>query len=147
MQMNEQTPLLPGERIPVQSRDALEKRSHALFHDSVEGLDFAQRAHLTRARKAAIEAASSDRRPWFARIEVLTPAGVTAAVLLGAFLWLGSPLGQRAVTVGDGQPTFEDLEIVASVDEGSADVMDMLQDDIEFYDWVEKAANTGPAAG
>jgi hypothetical protein len=24
--------------------------------------------------------------------------------------------------------------------------MDMLQDDIEFYDWADKAANPGPAA-
>ena len=46
----------------------------------------------------------------------------------------------------DGQPNLEDLEIVASSDEGSADAMDMLQDDIEFYDWADKAANSGPAA-
>jgi hypothetical protein len=147
MEMNEQTPRRSREQTPVQPRDSFEERSYALFHGSVEGLDFAQRSRLTRARKAAIQAASSGRRPWFTRIGVLTPAGVTAAVLLGAFLWLGSPLGQRAVTVGDGQPAFDDLEIVASADEGSADAMDMLQDDIEFYDWVEKAANTGPAAG
>jgi len=130
-----------------QSRDSFEERSRALFNGSVEGLDFAMRSRLTQARKAAIEAASARRRPWFFRIGVLTPAaGVTAAAILGVFLWLGSPLGQHAATVPDGQSNFEDLELVASADEGSGDAMDMLQDDIEFYDWAEKAANPGPAA-
>jgi len=130
-----------------QPRDSFEERARALFHDSVEGLDFGLRSRLTQARNAAIEAASAGRRPWFFRVVVLTPAaGVTAAAVLGVFLWLGSPLGQHAVTVADGQSNLEDLEIVASVDEGSGDAMDMLQDDIEFYDWADKAANPGPAA-
>jgi hypothetical protein len=130
-----------------QPRDSFEERAKALFHDSVDGLDFAMRSRLTQARNAAIEAASAHRRSWFFRIGVLTPAaGVTAAAILGVFLWLGSPLSQHAVTVADGQSNFEDLELVASADEGSGDPMDMLQDDIEFYDWAEKAANPGPAA-
>ncbi|HME40621.1 MAG TPA: hypothetical protein VKG63_16830 [Steroidobacteraceae bacterium] len=129
------------------SHDSFEERSRALFNDSVEGLDYALRSRLTQARHAAIEAASANRRSWFSRIGVWTPAaGVTAAAVLGAFLWLGSPLGQHAVTLADGQSNLEDLEIVASTDEGSADTLDMLQDDIEFYDWAEKTANTGPAA-
>ncbi len=131
----------------VEPPTALEERSRALFHDSVDSVDFAIRSRLTQARHAAIEAASASRRPWFSRIAVLTPAaGVTAAAVLGAFLWLGSPLGQHAVTVADGQSNLEDLEIVASSDEGSADAMDMLQDDIEFYAWADKAANSEPAA-
>jgi hypothetical protein len=130
-----------------QPRDSFEERAQALFHDSIEGLDFATRSRLRQARNAAIEAASASRRPWFFRIGVLAPAaGVTAAAILGLFLWLGSPSGQHAVTVADGQSNFEDLELVASADEGSGDAMDMLQDDIEFYDWADKAANPGPAA-
>jgi hypothetical protein len=130
-----------------QPRDSFEERAQALFHDSIEGLDFATRSRLRQARNAAIEAASASRRPWFFRIGALAPAaGVTAAAILGLFLWLGSPSGQHAVTVADGQSNFEDLELVASADEGSGDAMDMLQDDIEFYDWADKAANPGPAA-
>jgi hypothetical protein len=129
------------------SHDSFEERTKALFHDSVDGLDYALRSRLTQARNAALEAAASSRRPWFARLGVWSPAaGVTAAAVLGAFLWLGSPLGQHAVTLADGQSNFEDLEIVASSEEGSADAIDMLQDDIEFYDWAEKAANSEPAA-
>jgi hypothetical protein len=126
--------------------DSFEKRAQALFHESVHGLDFALRSRLTQARQAAVEAASTTRAAWFSRIAVLAPAGVTAAAILGAFLWFGSPLSQRAVTVADGRSNFEDMELVASADESSGDAMDMLQDDIEFYDWAEKAANTGPPA-
>lgn len=133
-------------QVPEQPAEAFEERSRALFHDSVDGLDFALRSRLTQARNAAIDAASSSRPPWFSRIAVLAPAGVTAAAVLGAFLWLGSPMGQRAFTVADGQPNLDDLEIVASSDGGSTDALDMLQDDIEFYDWAERTANSGPAA-
>lgn len=126
--------------------DSFEERSRALFQDSVDGMDFALRSRLTRARNAALEAASGHRRPWFLRLRVLTPAaGVTTAAILGAFLWMGSPLSHHAVTVGDGQANLEDLDIVASSD-GSADAMDMLQDDVEFYDWADKVANSGSAA-
>jgi hypothetical protein len=130
-----------------QSDESFEERSRALFQDSVDGLDFAMRSRLTQARKAAIEAAATSRRPWFSRLGVWSPAaGVTAAAVLGAFLWLGSPMGQHAVTVADGQPNLEDLEIVASSDEAGGDAMDMLQDDIEFYDWADKAGNSEPSA-
>jgi len=127
------------------SQESFEERSRALFQGSVDGLDFALRSRLTRARSAAIEAAKG-RRPWFFRVGVWTPAaGVTAAAVLGAFLWLGSPMGQLAVTVADGQTNLEDLDMVASSD-GSGDAMDMLQDDIEFYDWADRAANSGSAS-
>ena len=127
------------------SNDSFEERSRTLFQDSVEGLDFALRSRLTQARNAALEAAATRRTSWYSRIAVLAPAGVTAAAVLGAFLWLGSPLGQQAVTEVDGQSKFEDLEIVASSDEDSGDAMDMLQDDIEFYDWADKTGNSGPS--
>ena len=131
----------------VEPSESFEARSRALFHDSVESVDFAMRSRLTQARHAAIEAAAaSQRRPWFSRLGFLTPAaGVTAAAALGVFLWVGSPLGHHVATVADGQPNLEDLEIVASSDEGSGDAMDMLQDDVEFYDWADKAANSGAA--
>jgi hypothetical protein len=36
--------------------------------------------------------------------------------------------------------------MVASSDEGSGDAMDMLQNDLDFYDFADKASNSGPAA-
>jgi len=124
---------------------SFEERTRALFKDSVDGLDFALRSRLTQARNAALEAAAAKRPSWFLRKGFLTPAGVTAAAILGAFLWLGSPLGPHAVTVVNDQ-SLEDLDILASSEEGTGDAIDMLQDDIEFYDWADKAAASGPAA-
>jgi|ERR1700691_5963487 hypothetical protein len=131
-----------------QSRDGLEERSRTLFKDSVDNLDMRVRSRLTQARHAALEAAAaSRRRPWLLRASIWTPAaGVTAAAVLGVALWFGSPLGHHVITASDNPTAFEDLDIVASSDDGSGDAMDMLQDDVDFYDWANKAGNPEPAA-
>jgi hypothetical protein len=123
---------------------ALENRSRALFHDSVDGVDMAIRSRLTQARYAALEAsAASSRRPWFLRMPVRTPAaGVAAAALLGVALWFGTPGNHGAPGV---QSNLEVLDMVASSD-GSGDALEMLQDDIDFYDFADKAASSEPAA-
>jgi hypothetical protein len=129
-----------------QDDNAFETRSQALFQDSVEGLDMRIRSRLTQARTRALEAAAT-RRPWALGWKMWTPAaGVTAAAILGVALWVGSPLGHHPAGLTDPQSNFEDLDLVASSDEGSADAMEMLQDDIDFYDFADKAANPGPAA-
>jgi hypothetical protein len=127
---------------------ALEERSRALFHESVDSLDMALRSRLTQARYAALAAADrSGRRGWLLRLSLWTPAaGVTAAALLGITLWFSAPLGHHGVMSADSQSNFEDLDIVASSDEGSGDAIEMLQDDIDFYDWADKTANSEPAA-
>ncbi len=131
-----------------QDNDAFEMRSRALFQDSVDGLDMRIRSRLTQARNAALEAAHGSRRPWLFGWKMWAPAaGVTAAAILGVGLWIGSPIGHQAATLATNvQSNLEDLDLVASSDEGSADAMEMLQDDIDFYDFADKAANSGPAA-
>jgi hypothetical protein len=127
------------------NNDAFETRSRALFQDSVDGLDMRIRSRLTQARSAALEAASARRRPWLFGWKMWAPAaGVTAAAILGVGLWSGSPIGHQAATVAESN--LEDLDLVAATDEGSADAMEMLQDDIDFYEFADKAANSGPAA-
>jgi hypothetical protein len=129
-----------------QDDNAFEVRSRALFHDSVEGLDMRIRSRLTQARSAALEAAAT-RRPWALGWKLWTPAaGVTAAAILGVALWMGPPLHHQAGTLADAQSNFEDLDLLAASDEGSGDALDMLQDDIDFYDFADKSANPGPAA-
>jgi hypothetical protein len=129
-----------------QDNEAFETRSRALFQDSVEGLDMRIRSRLTQARSAALEAAAS-RRPWLFGWKMWAPAaGVTAAAILGVGLMIGSPLGHHAAPLASLQSNLEDLDLVASTDEGSADAIEMLQDDIEFYEFADKAANSGPAA-
>jgi hypothetical protein len=130
-----------------QDNEAFETRSRALFHDSVDGLDMRIRSRLTQARSAALESAASNKSPWLFGWKMWTPAaGVTAAAVLGLALWVGSPLGHHGAGTADTQSNFEDLDLVASTDEGSGDAMEMLQDDIDFYDFADKAANSGPAA-
>jgi hypothetical protein len=131
---------------------ALEQRSRALFQESVDGLDMAMRSRLTQARHTALAAAAgTGRRPWLLRMPILTSAaGVTAAAVLGIALWFGTPVGyhglaHRGAMSADTQSNFEDLDLVASSEEGSGDAMEMLQDDIEFYDWADKAASSEPA--
>jgi hypothetical protein len=129
-----------------QDNDSFEKRSRTLFQDSVEGLDFAVRSRLTQARNTALDAAAT-RRPWVLGWKMWTPAaGVTAAAILGVALWMGSPLHHQAATLAEEQSNFEDLDLLASSDEGSADALEMLQDDIDFYDFADKSANPDPAA-
>ena len=125
---------------------AFEARSRELFHESVHALDMRVRSRLTQARHAALDAApAAHRRPWFFRFRVWTPAaGVTAAALLGAALWMGLP-GNHGVVAAE-QPSLEDLDMVASSDEGSGDAMEMLQNDLDFYDFADKAAGSGPTA-
>ena len=118
-----------------------------MFQDSVERLDMPTLSRLTQARHAALEAAATPRRA--ARLWGVTgwmPAlGTGAAVALVAALWLGPqrPSVNEAVS-------FEDLEILASTEsvanESAAgesavgDEIELLQDDVEFYDWAEKVS-------
>jgi hypothetical protein len=131
----------------VKDDEALEMRSRALFQESVDALDMRIRSRLTQARSAALEAAQNNRRPWLFGWKMWAPAaGVTAAAILGLGLWIGSPIGHQAATLANVQSGLEDLDLVAATDEGSGDAMEMLQDDIDFYDFADKAANSGPAA-
>jgi hypothetical protein len=130
-----------------QNDKAFETRSRSLFQDSVDGLDMRIRSRLTQARSMALEAAQDRRRPWLFGWKMWAPAaGVTAAAILGVGLMIGSPIGHHAVPLANLQSNLEDLDLVAAADEGSADAMEMLQDDIEFYEFADKAANSGPAA-
>ena len=130
-------------RIALQT--ALEARSRALFHESVDGIGMAVRSRLTRARYAALDVAPvSGRRRWLWRIAIWTPsAGVVAAVALGVALWTGGLGSYGSAGV---QGNLEVLDMVASSDGASGDAMEMLQDDIDFYDFADKAAHAEPAA-
>ena len=126
------------------AQSALEGRSRAVFQESVDGLDMRLRSRLTQARHAALEAAAASSRPWFLRMPVLTPAaGVAAAAVLGVALWAGGMVNHGAA----GDPAnLEDLDMVAASDGGSGDALEMLQDDLDFYDFADKAASSEPAA-
>jgi hypothetical protein len=124
-----------------------EERARAVLEESLEGIDMRVRSRLTQARSAALAAAANTSRwAWLLRVPGWTPAvGVTAVAVLAAALWFATPLGNHGMSTPDSQPNLEDLDIVASSDEGSGDAMEMLQDDVEFYDWADKATSSGTA--
>lgn len=125
---------------------ALEERTRSLFLESVEGLDMPTRSRLNQARQAAVASAADGARGWLLRMPVLGSAGgVAAAAVLGVALWFGGPLQHTTHSV-PAESAFEDLDLVASSEEGTGDAVEMLQDDIDFYDWANKAASSEPAA-
>lgn len=135
--MSEQT-IDPRER-------ALEERSRALFHESVEALDMATRSRLTQARHRALEAArrAAGSRRLGLHAFLAPAAGVTAVTLLATVLWFGTPLGHHPAA--EPQAAFEDLDLIASSDEGSGDALEMMQEDPDFYAWATRSANPEPA--
>lgn len=129
-------------------QQALEGRSRALFQASVDGLDAATRSRLTQARYRALQAAErSGARRWLKVNPFFAPAaGVTAAAVLAAALWFGTPLGHQPLGPTEPQSSsLEDLDLVAS-SEGSGDALEMMQEDPDFYAWADKVADTEPAA-
>ncbi len=125
----------------------LETRSRALFEESIENLDMRVRSRLAQARHAALASAAARRRPWVLALGRWTPAvGATAVLMLGAVLWFAVPIMHRGMPAADGAPNLDDLEIVAASDEASGDPLEMLQDDIEFYDWANRAGISESAA-
>jgi hypothetical protein len=130
-------------------RNSLEQRARTLFHDSVESLDMRVQSRLTQARHAALEAAGRHRGGSMRKAWWMPAAGVTAAALVGAALMIGTPSGtppgHHAVSLADAQSNLEDLDIVSAADE-SGDPLEMLQDDLDFYDFADKAGNVEPVA-
>lgn len=115
-----------------------ERRSRVLFDDSVDNLDMRVRSRLTQARHAALAAAA---KPSSARWLTWAPAyGAVAAVVLGVALWIGHSATDRVLATTDSRSGLEDLELVANNDQ-----LELLQDDIEFYDWIDKSAANEPA--
>lgn len=126
--------------------ESLEQRARMLFQDSVENLDMRMRSRLTQARHAALNATGRDRAGFMRKKWWMPAAGVTAAAVLGAVLWIGMPRGtHHALSLADAQSNLEDLDIVAASDDSGVP-LEMLQDDLDFYDFADKAANVEPAA-
>jgi len=129
----------------MDERLSLEEHGRRLFEASVENIDMRVRSRLTQARHAALEVSASPRLR-FLRLPVWSSAaGVTAAGVLAFALWVGGPMVQphHAQPVAESQAGLEDLELVASADENNAAPMEMLQNDIDFYEWAADKTASG----
>ena len=122
------------------AHDAFEVGSRRLFLESVDGIDMRLQSRLTQARHAAVDAARSRR--WWVPARAWAPGVAAAAAVLGAALWVALPAMYGA---GADQPSLEDLDIVAAADGGAGDALEMLQNDLDFYDFADKAVNGAPS--
>lgn len=126
---------------------AFEQRARQVFDASVDSLDAHTRSRLNQARqKATAELERSRRSPWLA----WAPAGaLAAAVMVAVVLWRapGGPeatvqqaqVQQVQATDGNGDP----VEILAADDD-----LDLVSEDLEFYEFVAYAADdTGNGNG
>ena len=124
----------PTEPQPVSD---FERSTKQAFDASVRGVDAATRARLVAARERALESARGARSSlgwsWS-----LAPSGALAAAAVVAVLVLGHH--PRSTEVGP-QQFPNDLEILL----GNEDLA-MLDDDIDFYSWLEDQPDFAPPA-
>jgi hypothetical protein len=129
----------------MNEQSSFEEHGRRLFEASVENLDMRVRSRLTQARHAALDAAAGSRLRSL-RFPVWSgAAGVTAAGVLAFAIWVGGPMARphHAPPVADTQASLEDLDLVAASDGNSVVPMEMLQDDIDFYEWAaDKTASS-----
>jgi hypothetical protein len=124
----------------AQRTSGFERSAKQAFDASVRGVDAATRARLAAARERALDTAAGARssRGWGWS---LAPAGALAAAALVAVLLLAqhprtSDLGPQQV------PNVNDLELLL----GNEDLA-MLEDDIDFYSWLEDQPDFAQPAG
>jgi hypothetical protein len=111
----------------------LERRSKALFDESVEGLSGNIRSKLTQARHAALAEAGthrSSRRVW------LPAAGLATAAAITAFVVVPQLRQERAMP--ESVASADDMAILLNSDD-----LELLED-IEFYAWLDSDGDAQP---
>ena len=123
---------------PTEPMDDFERSAKQAFDASVRGVDGATRARLVEARERALQNAGGARSSlgwsWS-----LAPSGALAAAAVVAVLLLAHH--PRSTEVGPAQ-FGPDLEILL----GKEDLA-MLDDDIDFYSWLEDQPDFAPPTG
>ena len=124
-------------RTDSEPKSELERSAKEAFDASVRELDAATRQRLVQARERALGSAGGARLglgwSWS-----LAPGGALAAAALVAVLLVAHR--ERPTELGAQQVATGDLEILL----GQEDLA-MLDDDIEFYSWLEDQPELGPA--
>jgi hypothetical protein len=104
-----------------------ERRTKAVFDDSVAALDAATRSRLTQARHRALDERRTVRsRGWGSAV---MPAAAAATALVAWLVVWQSPPASDAV---QGTP-LTDLEILLGEED-----LEMLDEELEFYGWLEE---------
>jgi hypothetical protein len=122
-----------------------ERRSRVMLEESVLRIDGRVRSRLNQARHAAVEAATTRRRPLFSRLFTLVPtAGAAAAALMVAMVfWHG---GGQGVVIPPETTHAEDLELLAD-----GDGLDLVEEGGDgsgsFYEWAAEQTQTEANGG
>ena len=122
-----------------------ERRSRQVLEESVLRVDGRVRSRLNQARQAAVEAASTRRRPlnWRFATMVPTAAAAAAAIVVVMVMWHRGPQVDSTLANVESQRPMEDLDLLAD-----GEGLDMVQDGDgsgSFYEWAadQSEANGG----
>jgi hypothetical protein len=114
-----------------------ERLSRQALEESVLRIDGRVRSRLNQARQAAVEAASTRRRPFFSRYFTLVPTAgaAAAAILVTMVLWHRGPQVELPAH------PVEDLDLLAD-----GEGLDLVQDGDgsgSFYEWAAEQTEAG----
>jgi hypothetical protein len=118
-----------------------ERLSRQALEESVLRIDGRVRSRLNQARQAAVEAASTRRRPLFSRFFTLVPTAgaAAAAVLVTMVLWHRGPQIELPVVADSVHLT--DVDLLAD-----GEGLDLVQDGDgsgSFYEWAADQTEAG----
>jgi hypothetical protein len=117
-----------------------ERNARAILEESARRIDARTRSRLNQARHAALAAAGTRRRAWWAGFTLMPAAGaVAAALLVAVVLWHREPAGTEPLALDGQHPAVEDMELLT--DNDSIDLMEEW--DGSFYEWAAAQSDGG----
>ena len=117
-----------------------ERNARTILEESTRRIDARTRSRLNQARHAALAAAGTRRRAWWASFTLMPAAGAMAAALLVAVvLWHREPAGTTPAALDGQHPAVEDMELLT--DNDSIDLMEEW--DGSFYEWAAAQTDAG----
>jgi hypothetical protein len=116
------------------------RRAKEVFDASVESLDAETRARLSRARLEAVEATnrarSSSWRTW------VPATAVAATVIVAVAIWRMPDRSEAPVAVAASGDT--DLDAVDML--ADAEALDLVENDLAFYEWLDVTGLYAPGS-
>ena len=117
-----------------------ERNARIILEESARRIDARTRSRLNQSRHAALAAAGTRRRAWWAGFTLMPAAGAMAAALLVAVvLWQREPQGTAPVGPEAQRTAVEDLDLLT--DNDSIDLMEGW--DGSFYEWAAAQSDAG----
>jgi len=125
----------------VDRHERTSRRARDVFDASVESLDDEVRSRLGRARFEAVSVAEgrASRSAWRAWVPA---AAVASAAIVAVLLWRSPEQPSTATFAnGSGDAVVEAVELLADGDD-----LAMLENDLEFYEWLDATGLEAPGS-